>query len=223
MAVTPVSKTIVDTAVTYSYVGKSTDEKPTAPNGSTFRELDTDATYYFDSDEQDWFTQAEKYLTEIKITTAPTKVSYVEGDEFDATGMVVKAYYTNDTNGAVVNYTIDAPEHLSVSDTKVTITYKENGRTRTAEQAITVVPVALASIAFSTDPTTTTYSIGDALDLTGAVVTATYNNNDTADVTESCTFSPANGATLTAEDTSVTASYTEGDVTKTASVSITVS
>ena len=49
-----VGKTIVDTDVTYQYVGKSTDEKPLSTNGSTFTELDTSDEYAFDGDESAW-------------------------------------------------------------------------------------------------------------------------------------------------------------------------
>lgn len=77
----------------------------------------------------------------------------------------------------------------------------------------------LSSIAVTTQPTKTEYTVGDALDLTGCVVTATYSNNSTANVTSSCTFSPANGATLaTAGTQKVSVSYE----TKTTSFDVTV-
>ena len=82
---------------------------------------------------------------------------------------------------------------------------------------------ALVSIAFRADPSTTEYSAGDTLDLTGAEVVATYADNHTKLVTASCTFSPASGATLTSEDTTLTATYTEGNVTATATVDLTIS
>lgn len=80
-------------------------------------------------------------------------------------------------------------------------------------------PATVVSIAWTTPPTKITYSVGDALDLTGAVITATMSDETTEVVTSSCTFSPASGATLATTDTKVTATY-EG---KTAEQSITVS
>lgn len=81
----------------------------------------------------------------------------------------------------------------------------------------------LSSIAVTTQPTKTSYDVGDTLDLTGVVVTATYSDSTTADVTGSCTFSPANGATLSTEGTqTVSVSYTEGGVTVTTSFGVTV-
>ena len=83
--------------------------------------------------------------------------------------------------------------------------------------------IPLVSIAVTTAPTTTEYTPGETLDLTGIVVTATYLDNTTSVVTNSCTFSPADGATLSESDTSVSISYTEAGVTKTTSQAIDVS
>ena len=63
-------------------------------------------------------------------------------------------------------------------------------------------------IKVTTPPTKTSYFAGDTLDLTGMVVTLYASNGLTFDVTGDCTFNPANGATLTSQDTSVAISYT---------------
>ena len=77
----------------------------------------------------------------------------------------------------------------------------------------------LASIAITHAPTKTTYAAGESFDPAGMVVTATYDNSSTAAVT-GYTVTPS-GA-LTAGTTSVTVSYTEGSITKTATQAITV-
>ena len=87
--------------------------------------------------------------------------------------------------------------------------------TVTVNEALT-----LSSIAITTPPTKTSYIEGEAFDATGMVVTATYSNESTENVTASCTFSPS-GA-LTTGDSEITVSYTEGNVTKTAVQSVTV-
>lgn len=76
------------------------------------------------------------------------------------------------------------------------------GRTNAGGKA-----VRLLSIAVTTPPDQTEYSGDDALDLTGMVITATYSDGTTKDVTNQCTFSPANGAILTENDTEVTATF----------------
>ena len=68
----------------------------------------------------------------------------------------------------------------------------------------------------------TTYSVGDTIDLTGTTVTAKYDDGTSSAVT-TYTTDPAADAQLTAENTSVVFSYTEGSVTKTTTKTITVS
>ena len=68
----------------------------------------------------------------------------------------------------------------------------------------------------------TTYSVGDKIDLTGTTVTAKYDDGSTQVVT-TYTTTPDTNTSLTAENTSVVFSYTENDVTKTVSKTITVS
>ena len=68
--------------------------------------------------------------------------------------------------------------------------------------ADTVVPfksggVPLSSIAVTTMPTKTTYTENENLDLTGIVITATFEDGVTADITNACTFNPADGTQLT--------------------------
>ena len=69
----------------------------------------------------------------------------------------------------------------------------------------------LSSLAITTQPTKTTYAVGDTLDLTGIVVTATYTDSTTADVTSSCVFSPAEGAEFESSGAhAIRVSYEEG-------------
>ena len=68
----------------------------------------------------------------------------------------------------------------------------------------------------------TTYSVGDKIDLTGTTVTAKYDDGTSAAVTTYTTTPDAN-TSLTAENTNVVFSYTEGGVSKTATKTITVS
>ncbi len=77
----------------------------------------------------------------------------------------------------------------------------------------------LSSIAITTAPDKTEYKTGDTFDPTGMVVTATYADKSTAAVT-GYTFTP-NGK-LATNNGSVTISYTEGNVTKTATQTIKV-
>ena len=56
--------------------------------------------------------------------------------------------------------------------------------------------------------TKTEYNVGESLDLSGVVVTATYTNGETENVTANVTFTPENGTVLTtAGDITLQASY----------------
>ena len=80
----------------------------------------------------------------------------------------------------------------------------------------------LSSIAVTTEPTKTEYQVGDTeLDTTGMVVTATYSDSSTKVVTSQCTVSGFDGTTDGTE--TITVTYEEGGVTKTAEFLITVS
>ena len=77
----------------------------------------------------------------------------------------------------------------------------------------------LSGIAVTTPPSTTEYDAGAVFDSAGMVVTATYADGTTAAVTG---WTVTDGATLTEGQTSVTVSYTEGGVTRTATTPVTV-
>lgn len=71
-----------------------------------------------------------------------------------------------------------------------------------------------------TPPTKTQYNVGDELDTTGMVVTANYSDNTTKDVTSKATLSGFNSTS--ADDVTVTVSYTEKDITKTGTFNVTI-
>ena len=80
-------------------------------------------------------------------------------------------------------------------------------------------PQVLSSIALSGNYPTTFYA-NDAFSHEGMVVTATYESGKTADVTENATFSTPDMTALGTK--TITVSYTEGEITKTATYEISV-
>ena len=79
-----------------------------------------------------------KTLSSIEITTKPNKVTYTEGENFDKTGMVITATYSDGTKRKVTNYTYTPNGALSTQDTEITISYTEGSVTKKAKQKITV-------------------------------------------------------------------------------------
>ena len=101
------------------------------------------------------------------------------------------------------------------------VTFTASGaQVRATEIVVTVgQAAALSSIALSGDYPTT-FHVGDAFSHEGIVVTANYEDQTTKDVTASAEFTGYNMATEGVQ--TVTVSYTEGEVTKTATYDITV-
>ena len=85
-------------------------------------------------------------LTSIAVTTPPNKVFYTVGQNFDRTGMVVTAFYDDDTSLAVTGYALSkttgsGTSNLKVTDVAINVSYKEGGITKTTSVSITVLPV----------------------------------------------------------------------------------
>ena len=161
----------------------------------------------------------------IKVTTPPAKVSYMAGENLNLAGIVVSLIASNGVQIDVTDQCTFVPANgtvLTSADTSVSISYYwyKDDVTFTTNYPIGVK--SLSSIAITTPPTQTEYITGETLDLTGIIVTATYDDGTFLDVTQNCTFSPANGATLSMNNTTIVATYTEGGVSKTATTPITV-
>lgn len=93
-----------------------------------------------------------------------------------------------------------------------------NGNEYSKSFSISTKPT-LESIAVTTPPTKTTYEVGDeALDTAGMVVTATYSDGTTAEVSGAVTsgFNSSDAA----ERQTITVSYTEDGVTRTAEFTV---
>ncbi len=82
--------------------------------------------------------EIERKLTEIRITTPPTKTSYVEDETFDPAGMVVTAVYDDKSTSEIKKYEIKTADKLTKDTKAIEISYTEMGITKTVKQAITV-------------------------------------------------------------------------------------
>lgn len=78
-------------------------------------------------------------MANISITTDPTKTSYLAGESFDPTGMVVTAEYSDGSEAVVENYTYEPSGALTEEDTEVVVSYGG----KTASVSISVVDVDL--------------------------------------------------------------------------------
>jgi hypothetical protein len=92
----------------------------------------------------------------------------------------------------------------------IVLTYTCDGATPTPTKTV-------SSIAVKTQPTKTSYTVGDALDTTGLVLTATYSDESTADISTGFTCSPT--SLSTAGTQTITVTY--GGATATFTVTVT--
>ena len=77
-----------------------------------------------------------KTLESIEVTHLPDKDAYVIGEEFDATGLVVVAHYSNGTEDIITTYSLSGFDSSTVGEKTVTVTYENK------ETSFTVTVVA---------------------------------------------------------------------------------
>ena len=145
-----------------------------------------------------------KALTGITINRAPTKTEYTVGEKFEKKGMTIKATYDDSTHAIVTDtskFTVEPARALTMTDTKVTVSYAEGGVTKTAEQIITVKAKALTDAMVSLDKGAYAY--------TGSQIQPTVTVKD--------------GATTLKKDTDYTVAYGANNTvgTKVGTVTIT--
>lgn len=150
-----------------------------------------------------------KELTAIKVLKKPDKYTYIEGQSFDIIGIIVKAYYNNDTSEEITDFAYSG--YTSTPGIKtITVTYNDVSTTFT----VTVSEKSLSSIEVTTLPTKTDYLEGDELDSSGMVVTAYFNNGTSQIITDYTT----RGFSSTPGTKEITVSYNR----KTARFTVTV-
>ena len=153
----------------------------------------------------------DESLKNIEIVTPPTKTLYFEGENFDSTGMEVRANYNSRTNPSVIldssSFNITNGTNLKVGQTSVTITYED----QSIEQPITVEKNSVTDLIIKTPPTKTEYKEGQNFDKTGMVIEAKYKDGTTKEVTD---YTIENGNNLKVNQTEITISFEENTITQ---------
>ncbi|GAB2886413.1 hypothetical protein GCM10027046_13450 [Uliginosibacterium flavum] len=162
-----------------------------------------------------------KTLSSIAVSTLPNKTQYFSGETFTSTGMVVTATYSDGSSSNFSGWTTSTPTMTRTGTQAVTVTASEAGVTRSTSFNITITAqtATLSSIAITTSALTTAFNVGDVFSTAGVVVTATYSNATTHVITGWTASAPS--MQISGVKT-VTITYTENAVTKTASYPITV-
>ena len=163
---------------------------------NTFKYTLSDGTQIPDTKKMTYEVEVTNPATAITITP-PTKTEYEHGDTLDFTGGKIEVTYSDGTtqtkqitsnmvkesNGSSVNMAPTASDYVNneVSKTLV-IKYKENNVTGTVNYPIKIKNV-VSQIAMSTEPTNTTYNIGDTTyNLAGGAIKVTRKAGNTETV-----------------------------------------
>ena len=199
---------------------------------------------YTDNDSSS-YTNGNNFTTSLQVTlmntvsgitiTPPTKTTYNHGDSLDLTGGEINLTYEDGTSGtldinkATITESDGSPLNMSPAsydgtqkvDKTLKIEYSKDGQTGTVNYPITIIN-DIKSIAVQDPATKTTYNIGDTLDVTGLSILVTRATGTPKVVT--VTPDMVTGFDSSKENTnlSLTISYTENGITKTATYEVSV-
>ena len=199
---------------------------------------------YTDNDSSS-YTNGNNFTTSLQVTlmntvsgitiTPPTKTTYNHGDSLDLAGGEINLTYEDGTSGtldinkATITESDGSPLNMSPAsydgtqkvDKTLKIEYSKDGQTGTVNYPITIIN-DIKSIAVHDPATKTTYNIGDTLDVTGLSILVTRAMGTTGVVT--VTPDMVTGFDSSKENTnlSLTISYTENGITKTARYEVSV-
>ena len=149
----------------------------------------------------------ESSVFKIKITNEPNKTSYVEGQDFDPTGMKIEAKYYNGNTTEISDGEgcIFTPStNLVAGTSKVRVTCMG----KNADLDISVSEKVISKIEKKESPSKTVYVVGEKFDATGMILNVTYNDDSSKEIVVSdeiangkCSIDPS--GELTTDVTSV--------------------
>lgn len=167
--------------------------------------------------------------TLVSISAVKTKTSYYTDETLSTADITVTATWSDSTTSTVNNSDVvfdTSNVDISTAGTYtigISYTYGEDTETTSVQVTSSVRPSVKTLSTISATKTKTAYAVDETLSTADITVTATYSDNTTADVTASAQFDTSNVDMTTAGAYTIGVSYTEGVVTATTSVGVTVS
>ena len=148
---------LVMTLETTTYPIQSTEPMNLEVNGLWFNTQDNPTQYYYlealtnpaqanqiiygyeaYDEEGNLLTGSLPVPTSLAVTTNPNQMTYLVGQSFDPTGMVVTATYSDGSQKVVTGYTYSPTGALTEDDTTISISYMDMGTTVGTTLTITV-------------------------------------------------------------------------------------
>ena len=116
-------------------------------------------------------------VTRLEVTHMPTKSRYFVGETFDSTGLLITAYYNDNTSEQVTGYTLSSPDMSAYGNKTVTVTFDE----KTVDFSILVVDIS--GIEVKTMPAKVEYPKGDIFDAAGLSILVKYTDGTSETIT----------------------------------------
>lgn len=136
--------------------------------------------------------------TRLEVTHMPTKTRYFIGEAFDSTGLIITAYYNDNTSEQVTGYTLSSPDMSAYGSKTVTVTFDE----KTVDFSILVVDII--GIEIKTPPMKQEYLVGDALDSTGLTALVKYTDGTSETITSGFAISELDSSSIGEKEITVT-------------------
>ncbi len=92
------------------------------------------------------YTVDLRFANSISITAMPTKTSYIVGDNFDPTGMVVSATFADGSTAVITDQVDYTPKTMVSGTTAVVVSATIGGETLTANVAVTVSRIVVNTV-----------------------------------------------------------------------------
>lgn len=138
-------------------------------------------------------------VTRLEVTHTPTKIRYFVGEAFDSTGLIITAYYNDNTSDQVTGYTLSSPDMFVYGNKTVTVTFDE----KTVDFSILVVDIS--GIEVKTMPTKIEYPKGDVFDTTGLSIIVKYTDGTSETITSGFAISELDSSSIGEKE--ITVSY----------------
>jgi len=155
----------------------------------------------------------------LSVISQPAKTTYYQNEDFDAAGLKIQAVMTDNTTQDVdlSQCTISGFNSAAVGAQTVTVTY--NGVSTTFN--VNVLTLELASISVASLPYVTEYYIGEPFNAAGLAINKVYNSGLSVPI-DSSLYTLSGYDSAAAGTKTITATFAEGGITKTASFNVTV-
>ncbi|MGP1414241.1 MAG: bacterial Ig-like domain-containing protein [Bacillales bacterium] len=149
-------------------------------------------------------SKKDKILSHIELNGTLNKKDYFENEEFDPSGLTIKAFYEGETDGEIINHNelTFTPNKLTLGTTCVDIKYKD----KTCKcNGINVIKNDLINLEVTGDANKKSYLDGETFNPDGLTIKAVYKNGDKVNLAyDELEFNPLN---LKLGDTKVEIKY----------------